>query len=237
MEIDEKLAELIGITIGDGCISITKRYSEYAVSGDVNEEREYYDSHVIPLMKEVLARKIPDVKICGKEYSKTGVYGVYIFDKRVTDFFIEYGLKSGKKTFVEIPKSILENKKTHIPFLRGLFDTDGSIFFQKSNSTKNPIHKFPRITLVSTSHLLIEQVANILLSLGYSPKIQKPSKGKRDKNPSHRLSIHRRQDTAKWIEETGFSSPKHLTKIAVWRKLGYCPPKTTINQRKAILNG
>ena len=33
----------------------------------------------------------------------------------------------------------------------------------------------------------------------------------------------------------GFSNPKHITKIKVWEKLGYCPPKTTYLERLKIL--
>ena len=41
MKIDEDLAELIGIHIGDGCISKNNRYSEYYLGGDLKEEKKY----------------------------------------------------------------------------------------------------------------------------------------------------------------------------------------------------
>ena len=40
MKIDGDLAELLGIHVGDGCISENKRYSEYYLGGDLIEERE-----------------------------------------------------------------------------------------------------------------------------------------------------------------------------------------------------
>ena len=43
------LAKIIGIHLGDGCISITSKYFEYALSGDINEEKEYYDEILTPL--------------------------------------------------------------------------------------------------------------------------------------------------------------------------------------------
>ncbi len=237
MIIDAKLAELCGIQIGDGCLSVNSRYHECAISGDIREEREYYENHVIPLFNEKISVPLINKTIIGKEYPKSGVYGFYIFDKRIVDFFVKIGFKTGKKTNVEIPEAILKNKDIHRFFLRGLFDTDGSIFFQKSNSTKNPVHKFPIIKLSSTSKKLVEQLKIMVEDDGYTPLLQKPYKGKRNKHAVHHISIYRRSEVLRWIEEIGFSSSKHLTKILVRRKLGYCPPHTTIEQRKAILNG
>ncbi|MFH1445685.1 MAG: hypothetical protein ABIF08_04395 [Nanoarchaeota archaeon] len=62
-----------------------------------------------------------------------------------------------------------------------------------------------------------------------------PYKGKRDKNTLHELIVYRKNDVDRWINEISFNNPKHKTKIAVWKKLGYCPPKTTILERKSIL--
>jgi len=50
----EEQFELIGMYVGDGCISINNRYSEYALFGDIREEMEYYKSHVIPLFNRTI---------------------------------------------------------------------------------------------------------------------------------------------------------------------------------------
>ena len=52
MKIDEELAELFGIHIGDGCISENPRYSEYYLGGDLTEEKEYHDNWVGPLFNK-----------------------------------------------------------------------------------------------------------------------------------------------------------------------------------------
>ena len=43
MKMDCDLAEIIGIHIGDGCISKNNRYCKYYLGGDLKEEREYHD--------------------------------------------------------------------------------------------------------------------------------------------------------------------------------------------------
>ena len=73
--------------------------------------------------------------------------------------------------------------------------------------------------------------------LGCAPYLQKPYKGKRDKQEMNSIAIYKRNDVNKWIKEIGFNNPKHNTKIEVWEKIGYCPPKTKITERRAIING
>ena len=48
------------------------------------------------------------------------------------------------------------------------------------------------------------------------------------------LIIGKKSDN-KWMRLIGFSNPKHITKIEVWKKLGYCPPRTTYLERLKIL--
>jgi len=120
-------------------------------------------------------------------------------------------------------------------FLRGLFDTDGCIYFDKNYSAKNPINNVPIILLGSVSKNLIEDVYNSLIRLGLHPVYQKPYKGKRDKNIFYRVRIYRREDIKFFINKIGFKNPKHYTKWQVFNKLGVCPSFTNLKQRKNIL--
>jgi len=74
MKIDEELAELIGIHIGDGCISINKRYQEYYLGGDLKEEKEYHDTWVAPLFNKKIMIPLYNKKVRYKEHPKVGIY-------------------------------------------------------------------------------------------------------------------------------------------------------------------
>jgi len=39
----------------------------------------------------------------------------------------------------------------------------------------------------------------------------------------------------KWFDMISSKNPKHLTKYQVWKEFGFCPPHTTLDQRKQIL--
>ena len=44
------------------------------------------------------------------------------------------------------------------------------------------------------------------------------------------------KDLKKWFELIGFSNSKHNTKVEIWKKFGYCPPYTKLEERKKILS-
>ncbi len=231
-----KQFELMGMHAGDGCISINEKYSEYALLGDMREEREYHESYVIPLFNKLVCIPILGKKIRGKEYPSNGVFGFHIFNPKITQYFIDFGFKKGPKTNLVLPEIITnskpENKKA---FLRGLFDTDGSISFEKNYTARKKLHNRPKIKIATTSKKFKNQIKNMCNDLGIKTIDKKPYKGKRDKNIKYELVIYRKKDIEKWINDIGFNNTKHKTKIAIWKMFGYCPPHTTIKQRKLML--
>ncbi len=40
----------------------------------------------------------------------------------------------------------------------------------------------------------------------------------------------------RWMDLIGTKNPVKLTRYLVWKKFGFCPPHTTLQQRKDILN-
>lgn len=89
-----------------------------------------------------------------------------ISKKEVTSFFLDYGFKPGRKTYtVRIPDYIKKSsKKVKLSFLRGLFDTDGCLRFDK-NHTK--IYYYPKIEFDLASPMLIYDLSYMLTELGF----------------------------------------------------------------------
>lgn len=236
MEIDGDMAEILGIHIGDGCISKNERYSEYYLGGDLKEEREYHDNWVGPLFNKKVMIPLFNKKVVYKEHPKVGVYGFYIFNKDLVNFFKELGISHGSKINIGIPEKILSDKNLSPRFLRGLFDTDGNIYFDKNRSAKNPKNNRPNIKLGTVSKKLIDQVFILLTNLGLHPIMKKPYKGKRNKNEVYTVLIYRKSDIEYYIKNIGFKNPKHQTKWLIFKKFGYCLPHTSLEERKSILN-
>ena len=235
MKIDGDLAEIIGIQIGDGCISVTKRYKEFYIGGDLIEEREYHDKWVAPLLERKIMIPLTGKRTNYKEYPCTGVYGFYCFDKRIVEFFNKLGISPGSKINLGIPKQILEDPYLAKRCLRGLFDTDGNIYFDRNRSAKFPTHNRPIIKIGTVSKILSDQIFDLLFELGFHPRKKKPYKGKRDKNTVHTIMLYRIGDVYKFIRNIGFKSSKHYTKWLIFEKFGECPSGTNLSQRKKLL--
>ncbi len=237
-----ELAEFFGWHLGDGCISVNSNYFEYTLTGDITEEYPFYKEVVLPTFNKIFKKYLKKPAIL-KFYKSNGVCGIYIFDKSFINILNKnFGIPYGKKINIQIPK-LLKNNEQKIRFIRGLLDTDGSIYFCRSNvKTKREslftvFHYKPKIKIATISKPLIEQSYEILSSLDFSPRLQKPIRQRRNENVMYSLVLDTKKDTAKWIEEIGFKNLKHITKVNMWKKFGFCPPYTTLNERLNMLKG
>ena len=186
-----KLAEEIGIHLGDGTLSTKKYY--FSVRGDLKEEK-YYADFILPLYKELYNINPPLLKrslACGFEISSKGMRE---FKNKVLELTV------GTKTYkAKVPACIMESRNIEImqAFLRGLFDTDGCYYFHSKK-------KYPVISLCIKSRELINKVSEILILLGFSPQLYE--KG-------YTIYINGVPKFKKWIEEIGSNNPKHQKRI------------------------
>lgn len=236
------MAEFLGWHMGDGCISITSRYSEFVLAGDLTEEVNFYETVVIPTFNQLFGRVLKSpIKL--KRYDSVGVCGIYLFDRSFVSYLqSHFNLPAGKKLHIKLSVDLAtESEKKS--FLRGVFDTDGSIFFCRSNTrTKKPtfctkFHYKPKIKLAVISKELVSDVYGLLKGLGFSPRMYSPKQQRKTENTMYTLVLDTDKDVIKWIEEIGFKNYKHVTKVKIWKQFGFCPPHTTISDRIKILDG
>jgi len=117
----EKLAEFVGIILGDG--SICK--SQISITLHSEDDKEY-SKFVVNLIKKLFN---VHVGICYRKDSEATTYN--ISRTELIHFCIEkLGLKQGNKIRqqIDIPNWIKQNRLYSIICVRGLVDTDGCIF-------------------------------------------------------------------------------------------------------------
>lgn len=235
-------AEFIGWYFGDGCLSRNERYSEFVLAGDLTEENEFYRTVIVPSLQELFSKDFQS-PITLKEYPSVGVCGVYIFEQSFVKLLSErFNLVTGGKLNKEIPDYI-NTRQQKIDFIRGLFDTDGSIYFGKSytrNRKKtfcNLYHYKPKIKLGLTSKKVLDKSYQFLSELGFSPRYYAPRKQRPNEQTLYSFVIDTKSGIERWLSMIGFRNSKHSTKIMLWKKYGFCPPYTTIAQRKMLFNG
>ncbi len=229
---DVEIAEIFGNATGDGSFIETKRGKiRFQLRGHITEDREHYENFIIPIFNKRIALPLTEKKVGLLTYKKRNSYGIGTESKKIWKFLQSVGLPLGSKEKMKIPKWIKENQENTKAFIRGLMDTDGSVYF--SNPKNNKVMSFD---IGLTSKYLISQVYEILVSLGYNPYVIKPYRKKKPTEKTlYKVRIRRKSDIEKWIKEIGFRNPKHSTKVEVYLKYGCCPPRTTISQRKEML--
>lgn len=229
VEISPELAEICGIHAGDGYMRSRERNKgEVDISGNV-EEKEYYDMHVIQLFNKVF-----DLDIKGKHFSR-GSYGFVCYKKELRETLANLGFPTGKKSFiVKIPALILESKDSNIygAFLRGLFDTDGNLFFRKSYQGINKFNKnynhYPIIKLITTSKFLAEDIIKMLHEMDILFNYHIRDSREIHEGRVHILTVSGIDGLERWMDLVGMKNSVKYTRYLIWKKFGFCPPNTTL---------
>jgi intein/homing endonuclease len=201
MEKEEKIAEFIGIMLGDGNIGIydcrsnnkIRKHHQLKVTLD-SRNREYID-YVFSLMMEVLGA---EPSILFKKNENAADVGVYRKDK-IMYALNDLGLKiSPKWERMEIPSKYAKGKLSLL-VLRGLFDTDGSVTIFKNNGII-----YPRIEIRLSPCPAKNQILDILKEYGINFKVQNLERGK------IKIRISGKEALKNWFSIIGSSNPRYV---------------------------
>ncbi|MBR9677086.1 hypothetical protein GOV04_03020 [Candidatus Woesearchaeota archaeon] len=222
MKYDKRLAELLGIILGDG--NLHKTNNCVTIVGSL-EDKQYYETYVIPLIKSVF-----NVKPALRKRNDRNAYYIDFNCKKTIIYLTEKaGLIRGNKVNAKIPKLITNNKKLISPFLRGLFDTDGCLKFSKQSKNKN---YYPRIQYCFRDTNFSNSIKDLIEKLDFKVGIWKEKRF----NGLIYYQISGKENLEKWIELVGMNNPVHKTKYLFWKKYGYYIPKSSLNYRQKALN-
>ncbi|MBS3104955.1 hypothetical protein J4234_01740 [Candidatus Woesearchaeota archaeon] len=165
-EKSERLAELVGIILGDGNLHAYKKGKDVGtyslrIAGNYIKDYEYLTNYVANLCKDLFMVK-------PRTYKQPNVNCIYlIIDGRlIVDFLIEIGLKHGNKikSQVTIQNWIKENDAYLKACIRGLIDTDGCIY--------EMLPHWPglfQINFENRNITLLRDTREALINLGYHP--------------------------------------------------------------------
>jgi len=203
-KLSKEICEFIGTFIGDGffnCYNNKLYHIEF--SGDSRRDVEYYTKVIIPIIK----KEIPELKPHVSFVKDKNTLKVRFFSKKLFCFIKqEFGFSPGVKTYtVSIPKRILLAGDEYIrATIRGIFDTDGSVFFDKRKGYKTP---YPRISLNTASNALYIQLRD------YLSKDFKIYSGKYKNREIYFIEVYGFDSLKKWMSQIGFSNNRHLNKL------------------------
>jgi len=178
----EDLAEFFGIMIGDGHIS------HFQIVVSLGNKEEKYTKHVSLLIKKIFKVQ---AKISIRD---TGYRDVYLGSVDITSWLFKKGLVSNKvKSQVNVPSWIFTQDNYMRGFLRGFFDTDGSIYKLKYGI---------QMSFCNRSLPLLKSLQLMLKRLRYNPS----------GISLYNLYLTQRKDIKRFFEEIKPSNHKHISR-------------------------
>ena len=203
IEISEEICELAGAFIGDGFFNCynNKNY-QIEFTGDKILDLEYHRE----VIKSILKKYFPNIEVYMYVAKSKGHLRTRIYSKEVFCFLKDFlGFVPGKKCYnIRIPNKIMGSPKKYLyATIRGIFDTDGGVYFDKRNIySKN----YPRICFSTVSKELFLQLSDIL------SKDFKIYSRYNEKRKNYVLEIYGHNQLKKWMSLIGFSNPRHCRK-------------------------
>ncbi|MFH1237012.1 MAG: LAGLIDADG family homing endonuclease [Candidatus Aenigmatarchaeota archaeon] len=190
-----ELAEIIGIILGDGNLYWNGEKGVYAlkIAGDLKTERDYLLNFVKPLVDDIF-------KINSKIEMRKNEIFITVYSKEIIKILESFGLKNGNKKVnnVGIPEWIKTDTNFLKSCIRGLIDTDGSIFRMSRRD-----RKLLRISFKNKSKNLLFDARSGLISLGFSPS----------KIILDQFFLSKKEEIEKYKTNIRFNNIKHVRRM------------------------
>lgn len=195
-----KLAEFIGIMLGDGGTS----KDQIKITLDINVDKEY--ASVVRNMIKDLFGKNPSIYVRKDANALT----ICLSGVDVVSYLVSKGICIGSKmkANIGIPEWIKSNPIYSKSCIRGLIDTDGCLFIHKYKFKEKNEYRYKNICFVSAIPKLMSDVKEQLQLLGYTPK------GKGTK-----LFLYNQIEAKRYLDEIGTSNPKNFIRWGINNKI------------------
>ena len=197
--INEDLAELAGIMFGDGNMYIKDNHSYFVRSyGNSDKDKEFmgYLEHVFQVQFNIL----PKTEIIAEKRS----IGLFVYSKDILEYLHNtLGIPLSQKQLISIPLHIKGNPVLLKAFIRGLFDTDGCVVYQKEGK-----YVYPLVKICTKFLPFAEDVRDSIRSIGIKCFI---CRKKHKWGAGYDVTI-RNKGCAKFFEVIGSRNPRNINK-------------------------
>jgi hypothetical protein len=186
----EELAEFIGIMLGDGGMSA------YQLSVTLHSVDDLEYGKFVQKLIYTLFEAKSSVYFC----KDVQAHSVVLARKKVVDYLCSLGLVIGNKIDqkIKIPKWILQDEAYSLACLRGLMDTDGSVYVHKYQ-VNNKQYQYKKLCFSSASAPLRKDVQFILHRFGSAATCSGTN-----------VRVDAISDVKRYMAVVGTHNPKHL---------------------------
>ena len=188
------LAEFVGIMLGDGCLS-----GQFQVGISFNSKTDgAYGTYL-----QNLFRALFGVSATIQRRTDTNGWTVVASSRALVEYLQVLGLVCGDKVAnqVDLPHWIWVRRNYQTACLRGLMDTDGSVYRYTHRVND---HTYNHVALCFTNHSmpLLRSVECVLRASGFSPRTHR-----------YHVYLNRQQEIERYFRVVGTKNAKHLTRF------------------------
>lgn len=196
----EKLAELIGILVGDGHLS------PYQVSITTNSKTDKAHARFVQKLIGDIFGIHPTIKNKNNE----NTINIVASSKNLVLLFHRLGMPIGNKLKkgLFVPPWIMRIRSYQKAFIRGLFDTDGCIY-KDTHRIHGKEYTHLGWTITSYADTLIKGVLRILQDLGFTPTFRSSQKS---------VYLRRQNQIKRYFKIIGTHNPKHFRRFEMFTK-------------------
>lgn len=194
-KVSVKLAEFMGIMMGDGGMS--KR--QVCITLHHIDDLEF-SRWVTKLVKELF-----NVKPSVYHREHNSVNNIVVSRSDLVSYLHELGLPIGNKVKqgFNIPDWIMDDKRYLLACVRGLVDTDGGIYTH-NYKVGSKLYSYKKLCFSSSSPALLRTVFEFMKQVGLKPRISQGVD----------ILIENTADVKKYFKVVGSHNPKHLKRYA-----------------------
>lgn len=144
------LAELIGVTLGDGHIEKFPRTERLVIAANSNNHG--FIKRYATLMEMIFSKRPKLMKSRAVNCLRISIYEKLISER--------LGIPTGKRRYVlnKVPQWILDNHEFMVAFLRGLYEAEGSFCVHKPTSTYKMLFSNRNDSLLSIVYDLVSSL-------------------------------------------------------------------------------
>ncbi len=189
------LAEVIGAFVGDGHVGL------YQASIVTNSETDLAHAQYL----QALIQKVFGVSATLSYRKDCRACIIRISSKQACDILEALGMPRGNKLEkgLTIPNWIDADARFKSAFVRGLFDTDGTVYLDR-HIVKGKEYASNCIAITSASKALCDSVYEFFAENGYTPT-----------RWGRNVRLRRKSDVQRFMREIGSRNPKHLSRTGV----------------------
>jgi hypothetical protein len=227
--------EELGVHYGNGSLFDDRRWDKtgFDIYGDLYDDQPYLEFYVSKLIEDVYS-----IKPRSYVHPRSATLILRTLSRKALSVKENVGLHPGRKIHLHLPGFLQGSKsaKACAPFIRGLVDIEGSLRFRKQFRDR---HYYPVLECEMGDSPFIKSLHRMLLELGMPVAFR--VRGSRAMESTHRTKasfyVSGWNGVNIWLARFGLANAKHLSKLLIAQKHGYCPPHTSLDERLAIIAG